>query len=187
MLSVAALESLLMGAFGGRLVLTGDHAKGGLIPKAIAIGVVNELKGSAKVVVPAHAGGTYPVTELSESGMSQKVLQSLQGGGIKTENPFCKAGIIPLAVAKGVTSAVLASMVVSIPVDGSGEFKLTGLSAGAIESGIKSKLSEVLTLGGMYAKGGVIAEAAAPVIASYLNANAVVSGSFAPGGTYSVQ
>lgn len=186
MLSVTALEGLLVDAFSAALVMAGEHAKGDAIPKAIAHGVVTEITSSAKVVVPARAGGTYPVTLLSESGMSGKILQKMQSNGIKTDGPHCKAWIIPQAIAKGVTDAVLASLVVAIPLDGSGVFQLSGVSAGAIEAGITSKLSEALKLSGQHAKGGLIATIAAPVIADYLNANAVVSGSFVPGGIYPV-
>jgi hypothetical protein len=188
MLNVQTLESILIGAFSGtELVLEGDHAKGDRTPKAIAEGVVSEIKASAVVIVPPHAGGTYQVTGLSESGMSAKVLQKLKAEGINTDNEHCKAGIIPTAIAKAVTGAVLASMKVSIPTDGSGSFNLSGLSGSDLQARIAAELSTVLTLNGPHAKGGLIALAAGPALASYLNSNAVISGSFTPGGTYKVQ
>lgn len=187
MLSEQALEAQLRSAFSGKgLVLDGPHAKGGTLPAAIADGVVKEIKASAIVVVPARAGGTYQVTGLSESGMSAKVLQKLKGLGIKTDAQFCKAGIVPVAIAKAVTGAILSAMKVSIPTDGSGEFHLAGLSGSDLESRIAGALSAELTLTGVHAKAGIIAAAAGPALASYLNSNAVVSGSFTPGGIYKV-
>lgn len=180
------LESLLRAKMGGKgFVFDGEHSRTGDLCYAISVGVVNELHASALVIVPPHAGGTYKVTGLSESGMSGKIVAALQSRSIKLTGEHAKADVIPKVIASAVTSEVLGKCQVAIPYDGSGEFQIIGLDTDALELSIKNGL----TASGFNLKFGdsaKMAEAVAAAVAIEINSKASVSGSFAGGGSFPV-
>jgi hypothetical protein len=187
-LSVSAAQSALLAGFAGAgFVLSGAHSKASWMPNAIAQGVVNELLASGKVTVPSRAGGTYPVSALSQSGMQAQIISALSGQGVVISNPFCESDKIATAVSKAVCAQVLSKLKVSIPTDGSGTFSLTGLVAGDLKAAINTELSGGIELSGVHAKGSLIGEGVAAALCSYLNSAAVVQGSFTSGGVYPIK
>lgn len=168
--------------------LEGKFSSGMRTAKAIGDGVAGELHDSGLVSVPAHAGGTYKVSQLSGSGMSSKIRASLAASGIRFDNEFAWSDRMHRALAKGITSTILQQSKVSIPTDASGTFKLVGLTRGVLESAIRQALSaEGFRLDGVYSRGGDLAYAAAVGVTNGVNGKAQVSGSFTPGGIYKIE
>ncbi|GAB1077908.1 MULTISPECIES: hypothetical protein [Shewanella] len=183
------IQQLVAGAFLSRgFDLTSKFSDGMITAKAIGDGVAGELHDSGIVTVPAHAGGTYHVSELSEAGMSSKIRDSLAKSGIRFDNKFAWSDRMHRALAKGITTTILKQSIVSIPTDASGTFKLVGLTRGEVESALRAALSgEGFVLEGDYARAGDLAYAAAVGVTNGVNGKAQVSGSFTPGGNYKIE
>ena len=92
------------------ITLTGKHAKAGKMALAVSKGVINEIHASAVVVVRAHAGGTYQVTGLSESAMSNKIKSELKGQGFVLTGSHARIHVLHEVVAKAVTTEIFIEM-----------------------------------------------------------------------------
>lgn len=184
-MSASALESKIRANLSSRgFTLGGIHSRAPDLAKAVGVGVVGEINASAVVVVPTHAGGTYKVTALSESGMFSKIKAELTRQGFKY-GEHSKANVTPSVIAQSVTDEVLSKCTVSIPYDGSGTFQIVGLSASALESSI---IAGLLAAGFTTSRGdsAKMAYAVSQAVADEVNGSAVVSGGFAGGGVYPV-
>lgn len=167
--------------------LNGTYSRGWIVPQAVGNGVVDEINASAIVIVPTHAGGTYNVTALSQSGMQSKIYSNMSSYGIEFGNQYGLGAYLPDAVATAVTAEVLSKCTVSIPYDGSGEFQVVGLVAADLEAALKAQLiGHGIDFDNIYGRSTDMIHAIAEAVATEVNANAVVSGGFAPGGTYPV-
>lgn len=166
------------------LNLDGEHARVGVLSLAVATGVVNEVLSSAKVVVPTHAGGTYPVTGLSASGMSAKIKASLVSQGF-VYGGFSRANVINEAISSAVTSEILGKCTVTIPYDGSGKFSIVGMDMTALTLAIEAELSSHgFNLGS--ADSGLMASSVSYGVTTTMNVDGVVNGGFAGGGVFPV-
>lgn len=184
-MSASALESKVRANLASRgFTFSGIYSRAPDLARAVGVGVVGEINASAIVIVPTHAGGTYKVTALSESGMFSKIKGELTRSGFNY-GTHSRANITPSVIAKAVTDEVLAKCTVSIPYDGSGTFQIVGLSASALESAINSGLRAA---GFNIDRGDSMhmAHAVANAVADEVNGSAVVSGGFAGGGSFPV-
>lgn len=162
----------------------GSYSRAHDLAKAVGVGVVGEINATAVVIVPTHAGSTFKVTDLSESGMFTKIKNELTARGFSFGN-HSRGNVIPLVIAKAVTDEVLSKCTVSIPYDGSGTYQIIGLLAASLESAIIAGLrGQGFNI--EYGDSGHMANAVANAVADEVNSSAVVSGSFAGGGTFPV-
>lgn len=184
-LSVDSLDGKLRAALiAGGVRLDGVHARSQHLARAVAVGTVGEINATAIVLVPTHAGGTYSVTGLSQSGMNQKIKGSLSGAGFTFGN-HSRANVINDALSEAITSHVLANCQVTIPYDGSGEFSVTGMN----EAALRGEIIQILSGHGFNVARGdssIMATAVAKAVTNEVNAAAVVRGSFAGGGAFPV-
>lgn len=167
-------------------ILSGTYARVDDAIDAVARGVVDEVHASAVVIVPSHAGGTYPVTGLSAQGMKGKIRTYMAANALKS-GKFSMPYEFADAVGDAVTSQIISSCTVAVPYDGSGTFQVIGLDSGALKSAICSNLtSKGFKLDGQFSKAQEFAQAIASSVAVNVNSLACITGSFVAGGTFPV-
>ncbi|MGL6123359.1 MAG: hypothetical protein ACRC1W_10140, partial [Shewanella sp.] len=152
-LSKSGIESGIMAALASLGINTGGtHGKAWVAPKAVADGVHSAVTGTAIVVVPYRAGGSYSVTGLSSGAMSSVISATLRANGITFSGDHARANILPDAVATAVTAQILGSCKATVPRDGVGTFPVTGLSESALKSAIEAQFrAKGLVLTGSHA------------------------------------
>lgn len=101
--SAGALESAINGYL--KIKLKGEHAKGGLLSKAVADGVAAAISASS-VAVPAWTSGMFPPIGFSSGLIKAGIAGSLTSAGIKINSPHARIMDMVSAISKGVAAAV---------------------------------------------------------------------------------
>lgn len=115
--SAGALESAINGNL--TISISGKHAKGGLLSKAVAGGVAAAISASS-VAVPAWTSGMFPPIGFSSGLIKSGISSSLVSSGIEINSPHARIMDMVEAIASGVAMAVTAG----------GKFPANGSSGG---------------------------------------------------------
>lgn len=115
----APLESAINGYL--TITLSGSHAKGGILSKAVAKGIVAAISESM-VAVPSMTGGAFPVNGFLSETIISVTQAALESNGIKTTSAYARIMDMVKAIGIGTASAVSSNAIFNADGVGGGVF-----------------------------------------------------------------